>query len=148
MAKSSLGESADAVRPPERIRLVPPARWEFGEYVFKIRRQDGVDLGEIAFRNLRRRLGEAELGIEIYEPHRGQGYGPQAIGLLLDELFDKYGLHRVFLRVRQTNERARHAYQKCGFRDVRVVRWPLFGWVRYIVMEITREEHLAWRAQR
>jgi RimJ/RimL family protein N-acetyltransferase len=144
--EKSCSEGKEEAIQLERIALVRPARWQLGEYVFRIRRHDGVDLGEIAFRNLRRRLGHAELGIEVFEPYRGRGYGPEAIGLLLDELFDNYGLRRVFLRVHQDNERARRVYAGCGFRDVQVVRWPLIGWVRYVVMEITRDEHLARRA--
>gem|GEM_PF-1540924 len=130
-----------------RVKLVPPARWQFGEYVYRIERDDGVNVGEIAFRNLRRGTGQAELGIELFPAYRGHGYGPEAILLLLDELFGSYGLSRVYLRVRHDNERARRAYEKCGFKVTAVVRWPVIRRVRYIVMEISRTDHLSRRGR-
>ena len=123
-----------------RVRLALPPRVEWGEQIFDIVRSDGVVIGLISFRNLNRRLAQAELGIELWEPHRGQGYGPEAIRLLLRELFDNRGLQRVYLRVRAHNLRARRAYEKVGFRYVRTVRWPIVGIVRYLVMEIGKPE--------
>jgi RimJ/RimL family protein N-acetyltransferase len=126
-----------------RVYLERPAHWELGELVFKIRTLSGQEIGEIGFRNLNRRLAQAELGIELYLPFRGQGFGPEAITLLLDELFDNYQLERVFLRVLKANAQAQRAYAKAGFRYVRTVRWPMIGIVRYLVMEVTRGEHHA-----
>jgi RimJ/RimL family protein N-acetyltransferase len=97
-------------------------------------------IGEVAFRNLNRRLRQAEIGIEVRPPQRGRGYGPEAIRLLLGELFGRHGLDRVYLRVREWNRPARRAYEKVGFRYLRTVRWPLIGVVRYLMMEITRRE--------
>lgn len=115
--------------------------------MYKVRKLAGQEIGEIAFRNLNRCLSQAELGIELYPGFRGQGFGPESIELLLRELFDRYLLDRVYLRVREPNTQARRAYEKAGFRHVRTVRWPLVGVVRYLVMEITRGECLARRGQ-
>ncbi len=127
-----------------RVTLSRPARFEFGEHVMDIRLPDGLSAGQISFRNLDRRLAQAELGIEVYEPYRGRGLGPDAIRLLLRDLFDNWNLERVYLRVREYNARARRAYEKVGFRYVKTVRWPLIGVVRYLVMEITKAE-FTWR---
>lgn len=48
--------------------------------------------------------------------YRGKGYGPEAIGLLLDYAFDELGLHRVGLRVISYNAARIRAYEKVGSR--------------------------------
>lgn len=126
-----------------RVYLERPQNWEFGEFVYKVRGITGQEVGEVAFRNLKQRSLQAELGIELYPAFRGQGLGPEAIELLLRELFEAYHLQKVYLRVRDHNLQARRAYEKAGFSYIRTVRWPLVGIVRYLVMEITRDEYLA-----
>lgn len=145
--RSSNGVSGPVPLVGRRLCLERPARWEFGESVYKVRTLSGQEIGEVAFRNLNRRSAQAELGIELYPAFRGQGFGPEAIDLMLRELFDAYGLGRVYLRVHEPNTQARRAYEKAGFRYARTVRWPLIRVVRYLVMEITRDEHLARRAR-
>lgn len=122
------------------VRLAYPPRNEYGEQILDIIGPGGITVGLVSYRNVNRRRAQAELGIELLEPYRGQGYGPQAIRLLLRELFDNRGMQRVYLRVREYNQRARRAYVKVGFRYIRTVRWPLIGVVRYLVMEITKSE--------
>lgn len=59
----------------------------------------------------------AELGIAIGEQELwGQGYGREAIGLVLGHAFGRLGLHRVFLHVVAANERGARCYEACGFR--------------------------------
>lgn len=127
-----------------RVSLCLPPRNEFGEQIVDIIGPSGVVIGLVSFRNVDRRRAQAELGIDLLEPYRGQGYGPEAIRLLLRELFDNHGMQRVYLRVREWNKRARRAYDKVGFRYVRTVRWPLIGVVRYLVMDI-RADEFTWR---
>lgn len=125
-----------------RVTLSNPARWELGEHVSDIRDQAGTLIGQVSYCNLDRRKGRAELGIELYPGYRGQGYGPEAIRLMLRQLFAGEGLNLVYLRVRHHNRPARRAYEKVGFRYASTVRWPLIRTVRYLVMEISREEFL------
>jgi RimJ/RimL family protein N-acetyltransferase len=47
--------------------------------------------------------------------HQSQGYGQQAIRLLLRHAFHDLGLQRVYLTVLDDNPRAIRAYEKCGF---------------------------------
>ncbi len=57
----------------------------------------------------------AELQIRIAPSHHGQGYGTEAVGLLLDHAFKDLNLHRVQLHVFATNARAIRVYEKAGF---------------------------------
>ena len=58
----------------------------------------------------------AEVGIFIGEKRFwNQGYGHNAMVLMLRHAFRTLGLNRVFLRVFETNPRAMHSYEKAGF---------------------------------
>jgi RimJ/RimL family protein N-acetyltransferase len=64
-----------------------------------------------------RRDRRAELGIYLGEPDAWhQGYGPEAIILLLNWLFNHRGFHRAWLTVQANNRRAQRAYEKIGFQ--------------------------------
>jgi diamine N-acetyltransferase len=59
---------------------------------------------------------KAELGIHIGEKDFwDKGYGTKAMLLLLKHGFENLNLHRLWLRVFETNQRAIHAYEKAGF---------------------------------
>lgn len=61
----------------------------------------------------------SEFGIFIGEKkHRGQGYGTEAIRLLLDFAFNLLNLHSVYLRVRSFNEAGQQCYRKIGFKEI------------------------------
>lgn len=58
----------------------------------------------------------AELGITIGDKtYWGQGYGREAVGMLVDYAFRLLNLQRVYLRVHGRNERAIRAYRVGGF---------------------------------
>ena len=86
-----------------------------------------------------------QLGIRINDRNYwGQGYGTEAIGLLVDYGFTFYvGISRIWVKVLPTNPRAIRCYEKCGF--VQCGRLLLGGY-DFIMMEVTRvklcqEEH-------
>jgi len=47
--------------------------------------------------------------------YQGRGYGTDAMRVLLRHLFDGLGLHRAYLFVHESNQRAIRCYEKCGF---------------------------------
>lgn len=53
----------------------------------------------------------------------GQGYGSKAINLLLSKA-KEIGLSKIYLEVRPENTRAINAYTKCGFKEVRIIKYP------------------------
>jgi len=62
------------------------------------------------------RVRSAELGINIGEKrYWSQGYGTEAVRLLCQHGFHTLNLHRIYLRVFETNPRAIRAYEKAGF---------------------------------
>ena len=61
----------------------------------------------------------AELGIFIGDTeYWGQGYGEEAVNLLLDYGFNVLNLQNITLSVFDFNERAITCYEKCGFKPI------------------------------
>lgn len=59
---------------------------------------------------------KAEYGIFIGEKGaRGKGIGSEAAKLIVKYGFENLNLHKIFLRVFATNQKAIHSYQKAGF---------------------------------
>ena len=59
----------------------------------------------------------AALGIFIGDKDCwSQGYGTEALRLMLGYGFDQLNLHRIYLTVLEFNARAIHAYEKVGFK--------------------------------
>ena len=85
-----------------------------------------------------------ELGIIIgNKDYWGQGYGREAIGLLLQHAFQYHNLHKVWLRVNANNLRAIGAYRACGFVEEGRQRshvWSDGRYVDLLLMGVLREE--------
>jgi diamine N-acetyltransferase len=61
-------------------------------------------------------VAAAEFGIVIGDKsYWNQGYGTEAVRLLVRFGFHTLNLNRIFLRVYETNPRAIRAYEKAGF---------------------------------
>lgn len=69
----------------------------------------------------------AVLGIFIGdEKYRNNGYGVEAINLLLEYGFKYLNLHSIRLSLLAINERAHKCYLKCGFKDTGRSREEIF----------------------
>ncbi|GAA1127092.1 GNAT family protein [Citricoccus alkalitolerans] len=78
---------------------------------------------------------------------RDRGLGSEAVELTLRHAFEDQGLHRVSLEVYAFNPRARHVYEKAGFRLEGTLREALLfdgEWVDAHVMGILDEQ---WRSR-
>ncbi len=74
-------------------------------------------IGNLSLRAIDWMNRHAEVGIIIGEEELwGKGYGTDAMLTILEIGFRWYGLHRIYLFVREDNERGRRSYEKCGFR--------------------------------
>lgn len=93
--------------------------------------------------NVKNRSGT--LGILLGKPFWSQGYGSEALGLVLDYAFREMNLHRVELGVYAFNDRAIHVYQKLGFREVGRRRETLYRdgqWYDDVIMDVLQREYL------
>ena len=88
---------------------------------------DNELIGTISLENFDLIARSAVLGIFIgSEKHRNNGYGPEAIKLLLEYGFKYLNLHSIRLDLLKINERAHKCYLKCGFKDVGLSREAIF----------------------
>jgi RimJ/RimL family protein N-acetyltransferase len=119
-----------------------------GEAFFAIRKLDGDTLiGFVGLFDLFLQHGDTLVAIALGERENwGQGYGTDAMRIMLRYAFQELNLRRVGLIVFEYNPRAIRSYQKAGFvhegrvREVMLrdgKRWD------YLYMGILREEWLA-----
>jgi RimJ/RimL family protein N-acetyltransferase len=75
-----------------------------------------VFVGNLGFFDVNWENRSAEIGIHIGEKeYWNQGFGTEAMRLILKYGFESLNLHRLYLRVFETNQRAIRSYQKAGF---------------------------------
>jgi RimJ/RimL family protein N-acetyltransferase len=93
-------------------------------------------VGNAAIHDIDFHAGSAEVGIVIGERSAwGRGYATEALGLLLDYGFVVLGLNQVWLRYVAFNARARHVYDRLGFREAGRLREAVrVGQQRYDVV--------------
>jgi RimJ/RimL family protein N-acetyltransferase len=107
---------------------------------------DSEPVGVVSLMNVNEANLSADLSIIVgSERDRHEGFGTEAIGLLLDYAFDERGLNRVGLSVFEFNEPARSAYEKLGFREEGRLRQALRRDGRFydaILMSVLADE---WR---
>jgi RimJ/RimL family protein N-acetyltransferase len=90
------------------------------QYQFAIVRLDDDKLiGNCGLQEIDQLKQCAEAGIFIGdEENRNNGYGKEALGLLVDYGFDYLNLNNIMLKVFPFNERAISCYKKVGFKEI------------------------------
>jgi RimJ/RimL family protein N-acetyltransferase len=101
-------------------------------------------IGTCQFHNTDWRNRSAEIGIMIGEQSFwDQGYGSEAVSLLLNHGFGTLNLHRIWLQVYEKNKRAIRAYEKAGFQYEGKYRQAHYQHGRYYdvhLMSVLKEE--------
>ena len=76
-------------------------------------------IGNVALVDLDYQERTAEIGVFIGDrDYWGQGYGAEAMGLLMAYAFDVLNIRNIWLRVFDFNQRAITSYLRLGFREV------------------------------
>lgn len=108
-------------------------------------REEGRLVGSCQLHSIHPVHRSAELQIRIgAEDARGRGVGQEALRQLLRYGFEELGLHRIYLHVLATNERAIRTYERAGFRREGVLREAALiegAWTEVILMAMLRHEH-------
>lgn len=104
-----------------------------GQMFAIVTREDDVYIGNCELFAIHPVERNAELGIAIgRKDYWGRGYGREAVRLLCEHAFRTLNLHKVFLRVDATNERAIRCYTSVGFKPEGRLRDNVFADGRYI----------------
>ncbi len=85
----------------------------------------------------------AELSMWLARDYRGRGYGTEALRLGLRHIFERFRLHKIYLRVLWYNTAAIRCYGRCGFRKEGVLREEMCVegvWHDLIYMGVLRSE--------
>ena len=104
-------------------------------------------IGQINLIRVDSQARHAELALVLCPDKQGQGYGSEAVGLMLGCAFDTWNLNRVWLSVDADNARAIACYRACGFREEGRLRQDRYWGGRYhdtLHMGILRAE---WEAR-
>lgn len=117
--------------------------------VIEVRQGDGwTPIGNLGFHQIDPRLHSAEVGIFIGEKSMwNQGYGTEAMALLLRHGFDTLNLNRIMLKVYETNPRAIRSYEKVGFVHegrLRQAEYKDGGYIDVLLMSVLKSE---WQAR-
>jgi RimJ/RimL family protein N-acetyltransferase len=101
-------------------------------------------IGHANLRDFGNSHGTAEMGISLGDVReRGQGYGSEAVRLLLDYAFQHLNVWNVWLDTAAYNHGAIRAYEKAGFREIGRRRGArLVGGARHdiVLMDCTRDD--------
>lgn len=106
---------------------------------------DGQIVGSVSLKDIDNRNRTAELGVAIFEPKNfNKGYGTEAVTLILDVGFNVMNLNRIELNVYEFNNRAKHVYEKIGFKEIGKRRQFFFYGGQFYdshLMDILAEEY-------
>jgi len=83
------------------------------------------------------------VGGDIHKNYRGKGYGHEMYDFILNLCFDQLNMNRVWLFVLESNKRAKHLYQKHGFKEEGKQRQAIYRngkYIDYIMMSILKDE--------
>jgi diamine N-acetyltransferase len=104
---------------------------------------DGEPIGIAGLHGLDYFQQRCELGIGLGRDYWGQGYGQDALRVLLDYAFDHLAVRRVSLQVLADDARAVGAYRRVGFVEegrLRQHSWYKGGWHDELVMSVLRAD--------
>jgi diamine N-acetyltransferase len=128
-------------RPPEAVSFPP------GVMPADV---DWVPIGDCGFHPIDWRNRSSEVGIFIGEKRFwNQGYGTEAMHLLVKHGFETLNLHRIWLRVHADNKRAIRSYEKIGFIHEGRMREAVFKngiYIDVLLMSILENERNYARA--
>lgn len=109
-------------------------------------KDEWVFVGNCSLMNIHWENRSAEVGIHIGEKkYWNQGFGTKAMQLMCRHVFDDLNLHRLWLRVFQTNQRAIRSYEKAGFVQEGRMREAQYLEGKYVDVLIMSILHSDWR---
>lgn len=87
-----------------------------GLVLFTIETLDGEAVGGLSWHSRDLKNGSFSFGVIVRAPHRGRGYAPDAIRILLRYGFDEQRYHKCNSACISTNEASMRLHARLGFR--------------------------------
>lgn len=105
---------------------------------FAVDTPEGKHIGNCSYYNIDKFRGETELGIMIGDrDYWDRGYGADVVSTLVDHIFSKMDISRIYLKTLDWNKRARNCFKKCGFFPCGKLDRDGFS---FVMMEIYRHQ--------
>ena len=111
----SIGGSSGPYTADKEVRWIRKKLTERAPVFSMIEKSTGEYIGNIEFMDADGAQGE--LGIAITARKQDRGFGTEAVTAFVKYGLERMRLRRIWLRTRPFNGRARHVYEKCGFRE-------------------------------
>lgn len=86
----------------------------------------------------------AEVGVDIFRSHRGNGYGAIAYKMIIKYLFESLNVNSIFARAGEFNVRSLNSLQKAGFKITGKIKEALYKNGKYwdnIILCITFSDY-------
>jgi [ribosomal protein S5]-alanine N-acetyltransferase len=97
------------------------------EYTFAIRTlEDEIFIGTIGVFRINWKNSTCYVGISIHKDYQKQGYGSDAMKVLVNFIFEFININKIKLEVFSFNPVAIRSYEKCGFKTEGVLRSEVF----------------------
>lgn len=139
------------------VDAVKPLRMPFSQYLdiqedqlkspprntqrFAVCTLDDYHIGNIMCYDIDYIHREAEIGIMIGDTsYWGHGYGFSAMVIMVEYIFSKIPLKKLYLHTLEWNARARKCFQRCGFNYVGVVNRDGMKFVRMELLKLDWKE--------
>jgi RimJ/RimL family protein N-acetyltransferase len=105
---------------------------------FAVETAEGRHIGNCVYYNIDESRGEAELGIMIGDrDYWDKGYGTDAVRTLVDHVFRRTRLRRLYLKTLVNNTRAQKCFRKCHFTPCGYLERDGFS---FLLMELDRSQ--------
>ena len=105
---------------------------------FAIDAADGKHIGNCVYYNVDDEKSQAELGVMIGDrDYWSQGYGTDTMAALIDHVFRRTRLDRLYLKTLTTNLRAQQCFSKCGLTACGFLERDGYS---FLLMEIHRSQ--------
>jgi RimJ/RimL family protein N-acetyltransferase len=107
-------------------------------------------LGVVRLDNIDRKNGNCYVGLDIHKDYRGKKLAVSIYKSLLNQLFDDYNMHVVYLEVLETNQRAIKLYNKLGFQGCGIFVDKIYRDFKYInshLMHLRKQKWYQIRSQ-
>ncbi|WP_026695527.1 GNAT family N-acetyltransferase [Peribacillus kribbensis] len=107
--------------------------------------KDNQIIGDLAMLDIDHRERKGSFRIAITKQYTGQGYGSEALRLIIEYMFNTLNLRRIAINVFSFNERAMSTYKKLGFKLEGTLREDLFFDGKYHdnhIMGLMKDEYI------
>jgi RimJ/RimL family protein N-acetyltransferase len=132
------------VGPADQKAWLQSIGWKNGRMYFVVFDDQNPFIGLVRMDELDQQNRSLRVGLDVLPELRGKGFGSRTYEALKAYAFDQMNIHRLWLAVLDTNERAKKLYEKMGFKVEGRYRETIFRhgrFVDYVLMSILEGEY-------